>query len=86
MSIDSPAPGSVAAYIEQTLAAAFPGATFSVRDTTGTDDHFEVEIEAAAFAGTTRIAQHRLVYAALGEPVGRQIHALALRTRAPQNA
>lgn len=73
----------VTGYIEQTLAEAFPGATVVVRDTTGTDDHFEVEITSERFAGLTRIAQHRLVYEALGEPVGREIHALALRTRAP---
>ncbi|MEY3015676.1 MAG: hypothetical protein RIT45_4411 [Pseudomonadota bacterium] len=76
--------GPVAAYIEKTLMEAFPDATLTVRDTTGTDDHFEVEIVAAAFGGKTPIAQHRMVYAALGQPVGREIHALALRTRAPQ--
>jgi stress-induced morphogen len=80
-------PGAVVgpngAYIEQTLRAAFPESELVVYDTTGTDDHFEVELRSAAFAGKSRIAQHRMVYAALGEPVGGAIHALALRTSAP---
>lgn len=71
------------AYIEQTLQAAFPGSKLVVRDTTGGDDHFEVELISESFAGKPMLAQHRLVYAALGDKVGREIHALGLKTRAP---
>lgn len=68
-------------WIEQTLQQAFPGAQLTVTDTTGGGDHFEVEIAAAQFAGLSTIAQHRAVYAALGERVGYEIHALGLKTR-----
>ena len=69
------------AFIETTLRAAFPGAQLKVTDTTGGGDHFEVDIAAPQFAGQSRIAQHRLVYDALGDRVGVEIHALALKTR-----
>ena len=69
------------AFIETTLRAAFPGAQLRVTDTTGGGDHFEVEIAAPQFAGNSMIQQHRLVYEALGDRVGVEIHALALKTR-----
>ena len=71
------------AFIEETLRVAFPDAQVRVIDTTGGGDHFDVEIIAAQFTGLSMIDQHRLVYAALGEKVGYEIHALGLRTRAP---
>jgi len=69
-------------WIETTLTAAFPGGDVRVTDTTGGQDHFEVEVIAPQFAGKTPIQQHRMVYAALGEQVGYEIHALGLKTRA----
>jgi stress-induced morphogen len=75
--------GEIATFIQETLQASFPDATFDVRDTTGTDDHFEVEITSPRFAGLPMIAQHRMVYQALGPRVGHEIHALALHTREP---
>lgn len=70
--------GPVGTYLEQTLRGAFPDAALEVLDTTGTDDHFAVTIASARFAGMSRIAQHRLVHEALGDTVGREIHALSL--------
>jgi len=46
------------------------------------DDHFEMEVVSASFAGKTRIAQHKMVYAALGDNMRAAVHALALKTRA----
>jgi BolA protein len=45
--------------------------------------HFRVRIVAAAFAGQPLLARHRRVYAALGELMQTDIHALALDARAP---
>ena len=75
--------GPIGQFIDETLRSAFPDADFAVRDTTGTDDHFDVEIASGRFAGLSRIEQHRLVYESLGPRVGHEIHALALRTRTP---
>lgn len=69
---------TIQSLIEQGL----PGAVVTVRGDDGT--HFEAEVIYPGFAGKTPIAQHRMVYAALGERMGRDIHALKLSTRAPK--
>lgn len=69
--------------IKQRIEAALPGSAAEVQDTTGTGDHFQANVTAQAFAGLSRIEQHRLVYAALEADIGGAIHALALRTQAP---
>jgi len=43
--------------------------------------HFRVRIASAAFAGKTRVQQHRMVYDALADLMGRGIHALAIEAR-----
>lgn len=48
--------------------------------------HFTVDIVSAAFAGKPPLARHRMVYAALGEMMRTDIHALAIRARAPHEA
>jgi BolA protein len=45
--------------------------------------HFSVRIVAAAFSGQPLLARHRQVYAALGDLMQTDIHALALDARAP---
>jgi BolA family transcriptional regulator, general stress-responsive regulator len=42
--------------------------------------HFRVRIVSAAFAGKTKVQQHRLVYDALAHLMGRGIHAVAIET------
>ena len=64
------------------IEAALPGARVSVRTFSGAD-HFEAEVEAPQFQGKTRVEQHQMVYAAVREQLGGEIHALALRTRTP---
>jgi stress-induced morphogen len=64
------------------LLAAFPEAKIEVTDLTGTQDHFQATVVTAAFEGKSRVEQHKMVYAALGELMNGPIHALALTTRA----
>jgi len=45
--------------------------------------HFRVEIVSAAFAGEPPVARHRRVYAALGDLLQTDIHALSLQAKAP---
>ena len=59
-----------------------PGARADVVDLTGGGDHFRAEIVSPAFAGLSRIEQHRRVYAVFGPEIGGPIHALSLETRA----
>lgn len=55
-----------------------------VADVRGDDGHhFEADIIAADFAGKNMLAQHRMVYATLGEKMGADIHALAIKTWTP---
>jgi stress-induced morphogen len=73
------------ADLEAKLRAAFPGAqTLELEDLTGTKDHYRAVIVDAAFAGKTRVEQHKLVYQALGALMQGPVHALALETRAPR--
>lgn len=66
--------------IQALIEAGLPDAQVRVFGDDG--QHFEAEVISAAFAGKTPVAQHRMVYATLGEKMGREIHALRLVTRA----
>jgi BolA family transcriptional regulator, general stress-responsive regulator len=46
--------------------------------------HFRVRIVSAAFEGKSAIARHRAVYAALGDLMQTDIHALAIDARTPE--
>lgn len=69
--------------VEKRLKAAFPDGQVELTDLTGTKDHYQAVIVSQAFSGKTRVQQHQLVYAALGELMDGPVHALALETRIP---
>nr|WP_235996598.1 MULTISPECIES: BolA family protein [unclassified Pseudoxanthomonas] len=48
--------------------------------------HFDVTIVSAAFAGRAPLARHRAIYAALGEMMTTDIHALSIHASAPGEA
>lgn len=70
--------------ITQQILAALPGAEVMVWGEDGA--HFRARVVYAAFEGKGTLARHRLVYAALGKAVGREIHALSLQTLTPEEA
>lgn len=45
--------------------------------------HYRLLVVSPSFDGRSRLERHRMVYAALGDRVGREIHALALELRSP---
>lgn len=49
----------------------------------GDGEHFFATIVSAAFEGLSRIARHQRVYAALGDRMRQQIHALSMKTLTP---
>lgn len=53
-------------------------------EVTGDGQHFEAIIVSAAFAGLTRVKQHQLVYAALGDRMREEVHALSMQTLTPE--
>ena len=52
----------------------------------GDGQHFQALIVSAAFAGKSRIQRHQLVYAALGERMREEVHALSMKTLTPEEA
>ena len=69
--------------IEAMIRAALPDATVEITDLAGDGDHYAAHVMSAAFAGRPRVAQHKLVYDALGGRMGGELHALQLTTAAP---
>ncbi|GAB2496232.1 BolA family protein [Arenimonas alkanexedens] len=70
--------------IQNLIETGLPGASARV---TGDDGvHFEATVVCEAFRGKMPLARHRMVYATLGERMGGEIHALALRTLTPDEA
>jgi acid stress-induced BolA-like protein IbaG/YrbA len=51
----------------------------------GDGHHFEAVIVSPAFRGKSRVQQHQLVYAALGERMRAEIHALSMKTFTPED-
>ena len=50
----------------------------------GDGEHFSAVIVSPAFAGKRLIQRHQLVYAALGERMREEIHALSMKTLTPE--
>ncbi len=69
-----------AADIDRLLRASFADADIEVIDLAGDGDHYKAIVRSAHFAGMSRVAQHRAVYAALEGRMGGALHALAVET------
>jgi stress-induced morphogen len=72
-----------ASDIETMIRAALPDAEVTITDLAGDGDHYAAHVVSAAFAGKPRVAQHKLVYEALGGRMGGELHALQLTTAVP---
>ncbi|MBL4674468.1 MAG: BolA/IbaG family iron-sulfur metabolism protein [Arenicella sp.] len=62
------------------IESGFDGAQVAVE---GDGHHFEATIVAAEFEGRSRIQRHQLVYAALGDKMKAEVHALSMKTLTP---
>jgi len=71
-----PTPEQIRAYI----VAGLPCDHVEVQ---GDGAHFEALIVSPAFEGKRPLARHQLVYAALGDKMHAEIHALSMRTLTP---
>jgi acid stress-induced BolA-like protein IbaG/YrbA len=72
-----PTPEDVKRYIEQSLDC-------ERVEVDGDGRHFQALIISALFAGKNRVARHQLVYAALGDRMREEIHALSIRAVTPE--
>jgi len=70
--------------IEAAILTALPGAKVELRDLAGDDDHWAATVTAPQFAGKSRVQQHKMVYAALGDKMGGVLHALQVTTVVPK--
>jgi stress-induced morphogen len=70
-------------HLRSLVLAAIPDAEVEVRLYAG-EDHFEMTVASRRFAGKSRVAQHQMVYDALGAHMREAVHALALKTRVLQ--
>ena len=66
-------------YIENNLACDY----VQVEGNDG--QHFQAVIVSAEFAGRSMVQQHQLVYKALGDRMGGEIHALSMKTFTPED-
>lgn len=66
--------------IQASIAAGLDCEHVAVR---GDGRHWEALVVSAAFAGLPKVRQHQLVYAALGDRMREEIHALSMTTLTP---
>ena len=57
-----------------------PDAKIEIKDLRGDNNHYHAEIRSKKFKGLSKIQQHQLVYKALGNRMGNELHALMLTT------
>ena len=89
--------GAIFETIHNKLTAAFAPTRLEVEDDShrhaghagareGGESHFNVTIEAAAFAGASKVARQRMVYRALSDELAGPVHALSVKALAPGEA
>jgi stress-induced morphogen len=72
-----------AAEIEALIKAALPDATVEMQALADDNDHWLARVTSKEFEGKNRVQQHKMVFAALGERMGGELHALQLHTSVP---
>jgi stress-induced morphogen len=73
-----------ASEIEAMIKAALPDAEVVMTPLVDDGDHWKAHVTSAAFVGKPRVAQHKMVYDALGGRMGGVLHALQLSTAVPK--
>ena len=66
--------------IKQSIAA---GLACEHVEVAGDGQHWEALVVSPAFEGLSRIKQHQLVYAAMGDRMREEVHALSMQTLTP---
>jgi acid stress-induced BolA-like protein IbaG/YrbA len=72
----SPSPDDVKRYIAN-------GLVCEHLEVQGDGRHFDAVIVSSAFDGKSRVQRHQLVYAALGDRMRAEVHALSMKTLTP---
>lgn len=67
-------------YVKESIAA---GLQCQTLDVSGDGQHFEALIVCEGFEGKRLVQRHQMVYAALGDKMRAEIHALSMKTLTP---
>ena len=70
------------AQVADLIRSGLPGSEVAVQSDDNT--HYAARVVTPAFAGLRSIARHQMVYRALGELMGREIHALSIEAHTPE--
>jgi len=71
--------------LEGLLKGAFPNAKINITDLVGDQDHYQVEILSELFNNQTKVKQHQMVYQAIGDVMGGELHAMSIKTGTLEN-
>ena len=69
--------------IQALIRTSLPDAEVTIEDLAGDGNHYRARVVSTLFAGKSRVRQHQMVYQALGDRMGGELHALALVTDTP---
>ena len=67
--------------IEELIKSSIPDAKVIIEDLRGDGDHYSTTIISKSFIGKNKIEQHKMVYNALKGKMGKELHALMIKTR-----
>ena len=67
--------------IETLIKKAIPDAVIKIEDLRGDGNHYSAVIISKSFEGKSKVMQHKMVYDSLEGKMGKELHALMLKTK-----
>ena len=67
--------------IEKLIKEALPDAKVEIQDLAGDGNHYSATVISSKFQGKSKIEQHKMVYNSLEGKMGKELHALMLKTK-----
>ena len=67
--------------IEELIKSSIPDAQVIIEDLRGDGDHYSATVISKTFDGKSKIEQHKMVYNSLEGKMGKELHALMLKTK-----
>ena len=67
--------------IEELIKNSIPDAKVIIEDLRGDGDHYSATVISNTFDGKSKIEQHKMVYNSLEGKMGKELHALMLKTK-----
>ena len=67
--------------IETLIKKGIPDAIIEIEDLRGDGDHYSAVVISKSFEGKSKVIQHKMVYDSLEGKMGKELHALMLKTK-----